>query len=91
MLLLLVLLPLAGCGTAAPDAAPPAITLTAEDRAVWNAPPDRDDRIPVLLYHGIGGQRDGRRHGVGLGGAAAGERHEDEQEQEEARSGHRPA
>ena len=58
LLLLLVLLPLAGCGTAAPDAAPPAVTLTAEDRAVWNAPPDRDDRIPVLLYHGIGTRDD---------------------------------
>jgi len=58
LLLLLVLLPLAGCGAAAPDAAPPAVTLTAEDRAVWNAPPDRDDRIPVLLYHGIGTRDD---------------------------------
>jgi peptidoglycan/xylan/chitin deacetylase (PgdA/CDA1 family) len=56
LLLLLALLALAGCG-AARDAEPLpglAITLTADDRAVWTTPPDGDDRVPVLLYHGIG-------------------------------------
>jgi peptidoglycan/xylan/chitin deacetylase (PgdA/CDA1 family) len=33
--------------------AAPAVTLSAEDRAVWRPVPARRGRVPVLLYHGI--------------------------------------
>ena len=35
-------------------AAPPPVHLTAQERAVWRPLPIARDRIPVLLYHGIG-------------------------------------
>ena len=57
LLLVLVLVPLAGCGSAAPGAAPPAVSLTAEDRSVWTTPPDRGDRIRSAL-HGLGAPED---------------------------------
>jgi peptidoglycan/xylan/chitin deacetylase (PgdA/CDA1 family) len=56
-------LALGGCGEStdpagstprqAPSTADP-ITLTDEERAVWTTPAPHRDRVPVLLYHGIG-------------------------------------
>jgi|tagenome__1003787_1003787.scaffolds.fasta_scaffold20845306_1 peptidoglycan/xylan/chitin deacetylase (PgdA/CDA1 family) len=42
---------------ATPRAAP-AVTLTADDRAVWTPRPADRSEIPVLLYHGIGAPTD---------------------------------
>jgi peptidoglycan/xylan/chitin deacetylase (PgdA/CDA1 family) len=49
-----------GDGEAPPEPTPradppaaPAVTLTAEERAVWRPGPARSDRVPVLVYHGI--------------------------------------
>ena len=38
---------------AAATAAPQAVQLTAEDRAIWRKPGTGRGRIPVLLYHGV--------------------------------------
>jgi peptidoglycan/xylan/chitin deacetylase (PgdA/CDA1 family) len=64
-LVVLAALLVAGCGQTPKPAAPtvharnaipgppPDVTLTGQDRAVWQRAPKAHDRIPVLLYHGV--------------------------------------